>query len=140
MREMTPARRLAYALLKPIIKLLFSLIWSTCRVVRVEGEQHVDQVSADHKPFRLPPPATRPGARSTSSPVSTRRAIFTERLGAASSPRHRRPHAEPTGSASRATPCMPEIFRKKFPTKFTPRIEISYPKRKTKEPLILASL
>ena len=51
MREMTPARRLAYALLKPIIKLLFSLIWSTCRVVRVEGEQHVDQVSADHKPF-----------------------------------------------------------------------------------------
>jgi lysophospholipid acyltransferase (LPLAT)-like uncharacterized protein len=51
MREMTPARRLTYALLKPIIKLLFSLIWLTCRVVRVEGEQHVDQVTASNKPF-----------------------------------------------------------------------------------------
>ena len=51
MREMTPGRRLTYALLKPIIKLIFSLIWSTCRVVRIDGEQHVDQVSAGHKPF-----------------------------------------------------------------------------------------
>ena len=51
MREMTPARRLGYALLKPIVKLLFSLIWSTCRVVRIEGEEHVDQVSASQKPF-----------------------------------------------------------------------------------------
>lgn len=51
MREMTPRRRLAYALLKPIIKLLFGLIWSTCRVVRIEGEQHVKQVSADGKAF-----------------------------------------------------------------------------------------
>lgn len=51
MREMTTGRRLAYALLKPVIKLLFSLIWSTCRVVRIEGEQHVEQVSASRKPF-----------------------------------------------------------------------------------------
>jgi lysophospholipid acyltransferase (LPLAT)-like uncharacterized protein len=51
MREMTPGRHLAYALLKPVIKLLFSVIWSTCRVVRIEGEEHIDQVSATHKPF-----------------------------------------------------------------------------------------
>lgn len=51
MREMTPARRFAYALIKPIVKLLFGLIWSTCRVVRIEGEAHVTQVSADKKPF-----------------------------------------------------------------------------------------
>ncbi|MEJ2449442.1 MAG: hypothetical protein P8047_02065 [Gammaproteobacteria bacterium] len=51
MREMTPGRRLAYAILKPVMKLLFGLIWSTCRVVRIEGEEHVNQVSADGKPF-----------------------------------------------------------------------------------------
>ncbi|MEJ2360314.1 MAG: hypothetical protein P8Z75_02625 [Gammaproteobacteria bacterium] len=42
MREMTPGRRLAYAILKPVMKLLFGLIWSTCRVVRIEGEEHVN--------------------------------------------------------------------------------------------------
>jgi lysophospholipid acyltransferase (LPLAT)-like uncharacterized protein len=51
MREMTPGRRLSYFLLKPVIKLLFTLIWSTCRVIRIEGEQFVDQVSAEGKPF-----------------------------------------------------------------------------------------
>jgi len=51
MREMTPARRLGYALLKPIVKLLFSVIWSTCRVVRIEGEENVEQVSGAQKPF-----------------------------------------------------------------------------------------
>ena len=51
MREMTPRRRLTYALLKPIIKLLFGLIWSSCRVVRIEGEQYVTQVSAEGKAF-----------------------------------------------------------------------------------------
>lgn len=51
MREMTRGRRLAYALLKPVIKLLFGIIWTTCRVVRVEGENYVDQVSAEGKPF-----------------------------------------------------------------------------------------
>jgi lysophospholipid acyltransferase (LPLAT)-like uncharacterized protein len=51
MREMTPARRLAYALLKPIVNFLFNLIWSTCRIVRIDGEEHVEQISATHKPF-----------------------------------------------------------------------------------------
>lgn len=51
MREMTPGRRFAYALLKPIVKLLFSLIWSTCRVVRIEGEEHIEQVCTGKKPF-----------------------------------------------------------------------------------------
>jgi len=51
MREMTPTRRLGYALIKPIVKLLFGLIWSTCRVVRIEGEEHVTQVSTSDKPF-----------------------------------------------------------------------------------------
>lgn len=51
MREMTPARRFGYALLKPIVKGLFGLIWSTCRVVRIEGEEYVTQVSAEQKPF-----------------------------------------------------------------------------------------
>jgi lysophospholipid acyltransferase (LPLAT)-like uncharacterized protein len=51
MREMTPGRRFAYALLKPIVKLLFGIIWSTCRVVRIDGEEHITQVSAEQKPF-----------------------------------------------------------------------------------------
>lgn len=51
MREMTPGRRLAYALLKPVVKLLFGIIWLTCRVVRIDGEEHVHQASADGKPF-----------------------------------------------------------------------------------------
>jgi len=51
MREMTPARRAGYALLKPIVKALFGLIWSTCRVIRIEGEEHVSQVSSEQKPF-----------------------------------------------------------------------------------------
>lgn len=51
MREMTPGRRFAYALLKPIIKLLFGVIWTTCRVVRIDGEEHIAQVSDGHKPF-----------------------------------------------------------------------------------------
>lgn len=51
MREMTPGRRLAYFLLKPVIKLLFGLIWSSCRVVRIEGEAHIATVHASNKPF-----------------------------------------------------------------------------------------
>lgn len=51
MREMTPGRRLAYLLLKPVIQLLFSVIWSSCRVVRIEGEQHIDTLRATNKPF-----------------------------------------------------------------------------------------
>jgi len=51
MREMTPARRFAYVLLAPVVKALFGLIWASCRVVRIEGEAYVDQVSGEHKPF-----------------------------------------------------------------------------------------
>lgn len=51
MRQMTPGRRLAYALLKPVVKLLFGFIWLTCRVVQIDGEEHVQQASTDGKPF-----------------------------------------------------------------------------------------
>ena len=51
MREMTPGRRLAYAVLKPIASLIFNVIWATCRVVRIEGEKNVEHVTGTQKPF-----------------------------------------------------------------------------------------
>ncbi|MCC7461835.1 MAG: lysophospholipid acyltransferase family protein [Gammaproteobacteria bacterium] len=50
-RRMTPARRLAHALAVPLIALLLRLWWSTCRVVHVVGEEHIDAVLARHPSF-----------------------------------------------------------------------------------------
>lgn len=51
MREMTFQRRLGYALLKPVVRLLFTVIWSTCRVVQIKGEEHIDALASTGKPF-----------------------------------------------------------------------------------------
>ena len=50
-RSMTPARRFAYALAVPLILLALRIWWSTCRVVRVVGEEHLDAVLARHPSF-----------------------------------------------------------------------------------------
>jgi lysophospholipid acyltransferase (LPLAT)-like uncharacterized protein len=48
---MTPMRRFAYRLAVPLIIGLLRVWWSTCRVVRVVGEQHLDAVLARHPSF-----------------------------------------------------------------------------------------
>jgi lysophospholipid acyltransferase (LPLAT)-like uncharacterized protein len=40
-RRMTPARRALYALAAPLGAALIRLFWRTCRVVRIEGEEHL---------------------------------------------------------------------------------------------------
>src|SRR6202050_597229 len=45
-RRMTPARRLLYRITVPVILLLVRAWWSTCRVVRIEGEAHLDEALA----------------------------------------------------------------------------------------------
>ncbi|MGD9385207.1 MAG: lysophospholipid acyltransferase family protein [Thioalkalispiraceae bacterium] len=44
-------RRLSYALLTPIIRLILFVIWRTCKVVDIAGEQHARNVGASGKPF-----------------------------------------------------------------------------------------
>jgi lysophospholipid acyltransferase (LPLAT)-like uncharacterized protein len=43
-------RRLQYLLLGPLVRLLFAIIWSSCRV-RVEGESNIDALVKAGKPF-----------------------------------------------------------------------------------------
>jgi lysophospholipid acyltransferase (LPLAT)-like uncharacterized protein len=43
-------RRLQYLLLGPLVRLLFAIIWSSCRV-RVEGESNIDALVQSGKPF-----------------------------------------------------------------------------------------
>jgi len=50
MRQLNWKRRLAYALIKPVIKLLIWVLWKTCRV-QVRGEQHAHQVLDSGQPF-----------------------------------------------------------------------------------------
>jgi lysophospholipid acyltransferase (LPLAT)-like uncharacterized protein len=45
-RRMTPARRLLYRVAVPLAYALIRLWWLTCRVVRVEGEAHLDAALA----------------------------------------------------------------------------------------------
>jgi lysophospholipid acyltransferase (LPLAT)-like uncharacterized protein len=47
-RRLTPLRRLAYALLAPLLLGLVRLWWASCRVVRVEGAEHLEQALAVH--------------------------------------------------------------------------------------------
>jgi len=44
------SRRLGRVLAVPLVKLIFKVLWATCRVERVLGEEHVEQVLADGKP------------------------------------------------------------------------------------------
>ena len=41
-RRLTLQRRIAYALLTPVLQGLIRIWWSSCRVVRVVGEEHLD--------------------------------------------------------------------------------------------------
>ncbi len=43
-------RRLQTLLLEPLVRLLFAIIWSSCRV-RVEGEANIDELVQSGKPF-----------------------------------------------------------------------------------------
>jgi len=44
MRQMTPARRFSYFLLKPIFTAFISLLWASCRVKPVIGEEHIADI------------------------------------------------------------------------------------------------
>jgi len=50
MSELPLKYRLQHMLLGPLLRLLFTIIWSTCRV-RVEGEANVDRLVGTNKPF-----------------------------------------------------------------------------------------
>lgn len=47
-RRLGPLRRLAYALAAPLLLGLIRLWWASCRVVRVVGQEHLDQALATH--------------------------------------------------------------------------------------------
>jgi lysophospholipid acyltransferase (LPLAT)-like uncharacterized protein len=47
-RRLTPLRRLAYALAAPLLLGLIRLWWASCRVVRVEGAEHLERALAEH--------------------------------------------------------------------------------------------
>jgi len=42
--------RIGHLLLEPLFRLLFFLIWSSCRV-QIEGEEHIDKLAKTKKPF-----------------------------------------------------------------------------------------
>jgi len=45
MRTMDLKRRITYALLTPVIRLVLFVIWRTCRVISISGEQYVTDIS-----------------------------------------------------------------------------------------------
>ena len=49
MRTMTFKRRVTYALLTPLLKFILFLIWRTCRVVHVDGEQNIARIHSEGK-------------------------------------------------------------------------------------------
>ena len=51
MQILTFKRRLKNFLLIPVAQLILFIIWRTCRVVSIQGEQHVDQVASTDKAF-----------------------------------------------------------------------------------------
>jgi lysophospholipid acyltransferase (LPLAT)-like uncharacterized protein len=51
MRSLTPRRRLLYALLTPVVKLILYGIWASCRIKAIQGESNIDTVVARGKPF-----------------------------------------------------------------------------------------
>jgi len=48
---MTLKRRIQYALITPIIKLILFVVWRSCRVVQIIGTEHVDAFVESKKPF-----------------------------------------------------------------------------------------
>ena len=51
MAEITTWQRISYALLSSLLKVIIRIIWSTCRIERVVGEENVEQVTQDGKAF-----------------------------------------------------------------------------------------
>ena len=49
MRTMTFKRRVTYALLTPLLKVILFLIWRTCRVVHIDGEQYIARIHSEGK-------------------------------------------------------------------------------------------
>lgn len=51
MRQMTLKRRISYRLLSPLIKLFLYSLWASCRIYRIEGEQHFEALHHKGKSF-----------------------------------------------------------------------------------------
>ena len=51
MAELTPVQRVTYSFLSFLLKVIIRFIWSTCRVERIVGEEHVEQVTKEDKAF-----------------------------------------------------------------------------------------
>ena len=51
MRQMTLKRRITYHLLTPLVKLLLYSLWASCKVVKIEGEQHFVDLRQNEKSF-----------------------------------------------------------------------------------------
>ena len=51
MAELTPVQRVTYSFLSFLLKVTIRIIWSTCRVERIVGEEHVEQVTKEGKAF-----------------------------------------------------------------------------------------
>jgi len=47
-RRLTPLRRLVYALLAPVLLGLIRLWWASCRIVRVDGIEHLEHALSAH--------------------------------------------------------------------------------------------
>lgn len=45
-RQMTPARRLAYAVATPILRLMVGLLWWSCRIQTIQGSEFVEKAVA----------------------------------------------------------------------------------------------
>lgn len=50
MRQLTFKRRLTYAVLTPVIKLILRFLWLTCRVERIMGENNIVELVAEKTP------------------------------------------------------------------------------------------
>jgi len=51
MAKLTTRQRITYFLLSWLLKLIVRVIWSTCRIERIVGEEYVEQVTKDNKAF-----------------------------------------------------------------------------------------
>ena len=51
MAELTTRQKITYSLLSSLLKIIIRLIWSSCRVERIIGEEHVEQVTKEGKAF-----------------------------------------------------------------------------------------
>ncbi|MEJ2181376.1 MAG: DUF374 domain-containing protein, partial [Gammaproteobacteria bacterium] len=51
MAKLTTRQRITYLLLSWLLKLIIRIIWSTCRVERIVGEEYVVHVAKDNKAF-----------------------------------------------------------------------------------------